>query len=527
MREAGLQAFKREVFEPVKGEVTRALIELINRERNGEGGVDRSLIKRVVEIYVAVGGGDVTKNETLLDCYLDDFQRPLIEASTAYYREKAASWIETENVPSYLQKCEEVLVAEANRVAAFLIQVTESPLLRAVENTLLVAQQARLLENETSGLRVMLRDDRREDLARLFRLYERVQSTHAAAMAGIGGSSSSTSSSSVPATDGLTPIAKTVREYFQTHGLEIVREREAAASGEAPAAAGAGVGAGGAAGGAGSKPAKEDPNDPTFVQSLIDLHERAKSIVNSEFKGNSLFQKALKDAFEVFVNKETTSSGSKFSNAEMIASYLNRVLTAGNDKLSDAQIEDSLDKAVQLFSYVSDKDVFGDIYRTQLAKRLLNQRSISQDIERSNILKLKLRCGAQYTSKMEGMLNDLQSAETQSQAFKTHAGELAATAGLPKGMDFNVQVLTTGFWPSFPKVDLALPSNFAACASVFTSYYQEKTNHRKLTWVHSLGTCTVRGNYGKTDGGKENCYDFQLTTIQATCLMLFNDKEGE
>ncbi len=44
---------------------------------------------------------------------------------------------------------------------------------------------------------------------------------------------------------------------------------------------------------------------------------------------------------------------------------------------------------------------------SQLAKRLLNQRSSSTDAERSMISKLKLRCGAQYTGKMEGMLADL------------------------------------------------------------------------------------------------------------------------
>ena len=47
-------------------------------------------------------------------------------------------------------------------------------------------------------------------------------------------------------------------------------------------------------------------------------------------------------------------------------------------------------------------------YRNQLSKRLLNQRSASGDAERSMISKLKLRCGAQFTGKMEGMLADLQ-----------------------------------------------------------------------------------------------------------------------
>ena len=45
-----------------------------------------------------------------------------------------------------------------------------------------------------------------------------------------------------------------------------------------------------------------------------------------EFNGNSLFQKALKDAFEVFINKE---SASKFSNAELISTFCDRLLKGG------------------------------------------------------------------------------------------------------------------------------------------------------------------------------------------------------
>jgi cullin 1 len=45
--------------------------------------------------------------------------------------------------------------------------------------------------------------------------------------------------------------------------------------------------------------------------------------------------------------------------------------------------------------------------RYRLARRLLNLRSASDDMERLMISKLKSKCGAQFTAKMEGMLNDL------------------------------------------------------------------------------------------------------------------------
>jgi len=53
------------------------------------------------------------------------------------------------------------------------------------------------------------------------------------------------------------------------------------------------------------------------------------------------------------------------------------------------------------------KDLFADIYKNQLAKRLLNQRSASDDAEKIMIAKLKMQCGTHFTSKMEGILSDL------------------------------------------------------------------------------------------------------------------------
>ncbi len=53
------------------------------------------------------------------------------------------------------------------------------------------------------------------------------------------------------------------------------------------------------------------------------------------------------------------------------------------------------------------QDMFAEFYRKQLAKRLLLNRSASDDDERSLITKLKYRCGAQFTSKLEGMLTDI------------------------------------------------------------------------------------------------------------------------
>jgi cullin 1 len=171
-----------------------------------------------------------------------------------------------------------------------------------------------------------------------------------------------------------------------------------------------------------------------------------------------------------------------------------------------------------LFSYLNDKDLFSDIYRNLLAKRLLNQKSANDDAEKSMIGKLKLKCGAQFTSKMEGMLNDLSTGKDHVEKFQTFAKNNASKFDL-RGVEFNVQVLTTGFWPKNIDTKLNLPTSMDTCVKAFVEYYTTATEARKLLFTESLGGCTVQMKVGKKP------YDLSVTTLQAAVLDMFTANE--
>lgn len=130
--------------------------------------------------------------------------------------------------------------------------------------------------------------------------------------------------------------------------------------------------------------------------------------------------------------------------------------------------------------------------------------------------KLKIRCGAQFTSKLEGMVTDLSVAGESKQAFSDYLESSGKAASL--GIDLSVTVLTTGFWPTYKTDDLALTEDFTKCVEVFREHYVGKSGkHRRLAWVYQLGTASVQGTWGKKK------YDFQVTTPQAVVLLLFNN----
>ena len=67
--------------------------------------------------------------------------------------------------------------------------------------------------------------------------------------------------------------------------------------------------------------------------------------------------------------------------------------------MSEQEIENVLDKSMVLFRFLQEKDVFERYYKQHLAKRLLLNKSVSDDSEKNMISKLKVTFNVrQWTS---------------------------------------------------------------------------------------------------------------------------------
>jgi|TARA_B110000971_G_C19896010_1_gene447692 cullin 1 len=182
---------------------------------------------------------------------------------------------------------------------------------------------------------------------------------------------------------------------------------------------------------------------------------------------------------------------------------------------------------VRIFTYLSDKDLFKEIYKNQLAKRLLNAKSASDDAEKSMISKLKMQCGATFTQHMEGMMNDLaqsgdQEGDYSTKKYKEFLKKAGADGAEIPTVDFNVKVLTGGNWPSYKQYnEMTLPSEMEKSVHSFDEFHTKVNVSRKLTWSHSQGTAIVKGTFG--EGKKKSTFDINVTTLQAVAFMLFQD----
>jgi len=136
------------------------------------------------------------------------------------------------------------------------------------------------------------------------------------------------------------------------------------------------------------------------------------------------------------------------------------------DQLTEQEVESILEKAMVLFRYMQEKDVFERYYKQHLGRRLLSNKSVSDDSEKNMISKLKVRrdllvpdaryaylwscssslllavarsesasavstrssvflllqteCGCQFTTKLEGMFRDMSISNTTMDEFRQH-----------------------------------------------------------------------------------------------------------
>jgi len=452
LEDVGMTLFKRHIYDEIKVDTTSAILSLINQEREGEI-IDKTLVKSTVESYEMI---DMEN----LESYTSDLETPFLAATREYYAQKREAWIATDSTPAYLTKAETSYEAERNRVTDYLNPASESKLLEVFKEEILAKVSLELIQSESSGCSSLLADDKSDDLKRMFRLFSRIK-------------------------NGTVPMAANVESFIVIKGEEINNQRQARIDGGE----------------------KDKNDDPTYIKALITLHNKYLGVITENFSSDALFQKALKDAFTEFVNKNI----GKFTNAELLSTYCDRVLRTGGENLNETEVDECLNSIIQLFSYLTDKDLFAEIYRNQLAKRLLNQRSASSDAEKSMITKLKLQCGTQFTSKMEGMFNDLAVGVDQKKEFDNKMKEHDNIK-----MDFSVQVLTTGFWPTYKSPAVALPSGLSECMDIFEGWHAKKHAARKLKWMFSHGTASVKATFGK------KVYDLQVVTLQAVALEALN-----
>ena len=365
----GLSLFHDIVFTPLKREVRNSLVDIIERDRDDKC-VDPDLVRDCVSVYPTMGlCSKVTSLKTIqaamlvqpdLHIYETEFENYFLERTSSYYARQSRQWLEVSSTPAYLKKAETALDSESRRVHCYLHSSSESKLLSVCEIEILQAHKSTLIDQDNGGMTVLLGKDQGDDLKRMFNLFRRIP-------------------------QGLLPMTSTFKNFVLQKGSDILRERKNRLDNSR------------------MEGKKGVIDDPMTVESLLTLHRKMKTVVVDIFGRDNTFQRALKEALQDVLNTDTLEND--VSNVQILVTYTDRIL-GGKAKLGEEDLERVLDELLELFLFISDKDLYSELYREQLAKRLLSQKCVSLHAEKSMIVRMKTQQGVPFTTKLEGMIND-------------------------------------------------------------------------------------------------------------------------
>ncbi|KAJ1356851.1 hypothetical protein KIN20_014688 [Parelaphostrongylus tenuis] len=431
------------------------------------------------------------------DVYVEEFENVFLMDTAEYYRGLSTSFLASNSANLYVEKAEKCLRDESERAKRYLDPQTEAKVLDVLENVLIKEHMHTIVNMEHSGVHVMLSHDKYDQLAALYGLLQRVEG-------------------------GLSVMAEAMCRYLRQTGAATVKE--------------------------------DCERTPVrFVEDLLELKERFDKFLWVSFKCDNMFENRIQNEFETFINLNKNSP-------EYLSLYMDEKLRKGLKSDNDENAERQLNRAMGLFRFLQEKDVFEKYYKQHMAKRLLLDKSISDDMERMMISRLKTECGCHFTLKLENMFRDRELWPIQANAFKDFQASsfkvfnelndsilrtlsavdpidlevMRLSSRLTETVDISVRVLTTGIWPTQNVPVCIIPPACESAFNMFNRFYQNEHHGRKLTLNTMLGTADVKAIFYTpvsvqeaqstevTEARKEESKILVVNTHQMVILMCFN-----
>jgi cullin 3 len=507
---AAMVQFRDEILNsPISATDARAILGLLNHvvldqiqmERDGDV-IDKQLIKSCVWMLEGLHEDENESEEQRL--YNASFEKEYLDTSRIFYRNESELLLRDSDAGAYCKHARRRIYEEDERCKQTLLDSTGPKIQKVVEDELIKNRIHELVEME-SGVRFMVNNDRLEELNLVYDLNRRVDERKA-------------------------EVTRAIQKRIVDMGTDI--NNDAVAASQAPAAAPTADANDKAKG-----PAQEKSlNQQTvaaikWVEDVLALKDKFDKIWRDAFETDNLLQAAITRSFGDFINSPTFPRSSEY-----ISLFIDENMKKGIKGKTEMEVDSVLEKAIILLRYVVDKDLFERYYKKHLCRRLLMNKSISNEVEKQMISKMKIELGNNFTLKLEAMFKDMTISEELTAGFKKHVEGLGDKE--PKRIELAINVLTGMTWPletmggtaaededSRPRCNF--PASVEKIKRGFEKFYSQKHSGRQLTWLANMGSADIKAVFPKVqqkDGSfKERRHDLNVSTYGMVILLLFNE----
>jgi len=470
-----LLAWRDYVFNALCRRITEQLMQLIERERDGDSTIDTSIISTVAGCYIALGA-KASGSSADLSLYNNEFARPYESNTRRYYTHEAAEQLSILGVSKYLALVDKRLKEEEKRSEDYLHASTRQSVRNILMDTLVRTHKEALCAEFPQ----MLEQDRKEDLALLYKFIAEVSGSN-----------------------GVSVLAPVLGQYILEVGhksLSTVR------------------------------PPNVDPVQ--FVRILLDVFIRFDELVSNRCKNDPKLRDVFRNSCRELVNNNCVTKFDKKLTPESLAKYADQLLKKGGlIKQSMEDTERDINALVGLYELLDDKDVFQTVHNTLLAKRLVTKMCVSTDIENTIVQRIAKISGMEGVMKMTRMLkDDANSVDIgeefhKSSHYPSNKGLFKKTKG--PSCDFQPMILTKGSWPLQPYDNFKLPADLMVYESAFLAFYKEKNPRQKLKWAYNMSRGELIAScFTPPAGQPASCvYTLLASSYQIVILVLFNDAD--
>jgi cullin 3 len=456
------------------------ILEQVHMERNEEV-INKSSIKNCISMLEGLYL-DKSDNEEMR-LYVKVFEPEFLEASRKFYQQEGETQMVICDAGAYSRLVDRRIREEVERCRSTLSESTTSKIEKIVEEELIKNRIQAIIDMDT-GVTFMIDNDRVDELGLIFELNARVDPKK-------------------------TELTKAIALRVVEMGNEINKAVALAA-----------------------QPVPGQSNNMTtaaikWVEDVLQMKDKFDIIWKKAFQEDATLQTTLTRSFADFINSTTFQRGSEY-----ISLFIDENMKKGIKDKTEVQVDEVLDKAITLLRYVQDKDLFERYYKKHLSRRLLMNKSISIDVEKQMISRMKIELGNNFTTKLEAMFKDMTISQELTQGFKDHVASLGAVD--PNRVDLKVDILTSMTWPldgmsmgedeNGGKTKVVYPPSVDRVRQGFEHYYAEKHNGRVLTWYPNMGTADVTVRFpSKEEGAKPRQHELNVPTYGMIILMLFQE----
>ena len=201
---------------------------------------------------------------------------------------------------------------EAMRTSQYLDEATIPKVVRVMEEELIKRHMETIVDMKGSGVEFMLKNDRTEDLACMYKLFGRVGE------------------------EGNRIIGDCISRFIRQNGKSTVIETA-------------------------------DAN--VYIRNLLELKDKFDQILEISFHNDMILKRVISDCFEYLLNLNPRSP-------EFLSLFIDSELQKEAKGVGEEDVDEVLDKSLTLFRFLQEKDMFEEYFRRHQMDRLLNQNSL-------------------------------------------------------------------------------------------------------------------------------------------------------